>query len=171
MKAIVTLVVSVMALGASTSPILAQQLSSPPAPAMPAEPRQVVSANPFGLALSFFNVEYERRVGQSMSAGIGGSFLSNDGDDYFNGDVFVRYYPGARPLAGLAFGVKAGMTNVDGGSYFGLGFDINWSWTLGKGEHFYMGTGFGLKRLFWTDDTELLEVLPTLRILNVGIAF
>jgi hypothetical protein len=134
-------------------------------------PRQAISANPFGLAIDLFTVEYERRVAEATSAGIGGSYYSNDDRDYLNADAFVRYYPGARPLAGFAFGVKAGITHVDDRSYFGLGFDINWSWTLGRGNHFYMGTGFGLKRLFGTGGADLVPVLPTLRILNVGVAF
>ncbi len=162
---------AVVVLAATALPLVAQPVSSPAASPPPVRPRQVVSANPFGLVLDIFNVEYERRVGQSLGAGVGGSFLSDGDDDYLNADIFVRYYPGARPLAGVAFGVKAGMTTVDDGSYFGVGFDINWSWTLGKGDHFYLGTGFGLKRLFGTGDADLIGVLPTLRILNVGIAF
>ncbi|MGI8672991.1 MAG: hypothetical protein ACR2LU_10340 [Luteitalea sp.] len=161
----------VIVLAATALPLMAQPISPPPASPPPVRPRQVVSANPFGLVFDLFNVEYERRVGQSLGAGVGGSFFSDGDADYLNADVFARYYPGARPLAGVAFGVKAGMTNVADGSYFGVGFDINWSWTLGKGDHFYMGTGFGLKRLFGTGDADLIEVLPTLRILNVGIAF
>lgn len=160
----------VIFIAATALPLVAQPVSSPPEPPAPVRPRQVVSANPFGLAIDLFNVEYERRVGRSVSAGVGGSFFSDD-EDYLNADVFVRYYPGARPLAGFAFGIKAGMTNVDDGAYFGVGFDINWSWTLGKGDHFYLGTGFGLKRLFGTGDADLLQVLPTFRILNVGVAF
>lgn len=160
-----------LVLAATASALVAQPSSLPAEPLPPVSPRQVVSANPFGLAIDLFNVEYERRVGPTFSAGVGGSFYSDGDDDYLNADVFVRYYPGARPLAGFAFGVKAGMTNVDDGSYFGVGFDVNWSWTLGTGDHFYMGTGFGLKRLFGTGDADLLQVLPTFRILNVGVAF
>ena len=156
---------------ATSLPLVAQPVSSPPGPLPPAGPRQAVSANPFGLAVDLFNAEYERRVGQSWGAGVGGSFYSTGDDDYLNADVFVRYYPGARPLAGFAFGVKAGMTHVDDGSYFGVGFDINWSWTLGRGEHFYMGTGFGLKRLFGAADAGVMPLVPTLRVLNVGVAF
>ena len=65
--------------------------------ATPAEARQTapqhqqaISANPFGLLLDFFNAEFERAVSDSATAGVGGSFLSNSGDDYVNADAFYR---------------------------------------------------------------------------------
>lgn len=136
--------------------------------------KQVVSANPFGLLLEWFNAEYERTVSESATAGVGGSFISSDGDDYVNADVFYRYYPQGRPLDGWAFGAKAGLTNVaESGTYLGFGFDVNKSWLLGKKNNFYVGVGFGLKRLLGVDDGEdfELEYIPTVRIINVGIAF
>jgi hypothetical protein len=63
---------------------------------------------------------------------------------------------------------------LDSGTYFGFGFDTNWSWLLGKNDNFYVGIGFGLKRLLGTpedDDSFDLETLPTIRIINVGFAF
>jgi hypothetical protein len=138
--------------------------------------RQVISANPFGLLLEFFNAEYERVVGTSSTVGVGGSFLNNDGDDYLNADVFWRFYPSGRPLDGWAFGVKAGVTDVsnepeDSSAFFGYGFDVNRSWLLGVDENFYVGVGFGLKRLFGETDELGLEIIPTIRIVNIGLAF
>lgn len=137
-----------------------------------ARPVQQVSANPFGLLLGLFNAEYERAMSESVTVGAGGSsFFDDDDDDYVNGDVFLRFYPSGRPLEGFAFGVKAGATKVtDTGTYFGFGFDTNWSWLLGKNDNFYVGAGFGLKRLFGVDDSDL-DFVPTIRIINVGIAF
>jgi hypothetical protein len=140
--------------------------------AAPPTTRQVVSANPFGLLLEFFNAEYERTVSQSSTGGFGGSFFSSGDDDYFNADAFWRFYPSGVPLDGWAFGVKAGVTNVGDGTFFGAGFDVNRSWLLGVNDNFYVGIGFGLKRLVGAGDADLgLEVIPTLRIVNVGIAF
>lgn len=135
--------------------------------------RQVISANPFGLLLEFFNAEYERVAGESATIGVGGSFLDRDGADYVNADVFYRFYPNAEPLEGWAFGVKSGVTSVsDEGTYFGLGFDVNHSWLMGKRDNFYVGVGFGLKRLFGADENAVdLQYVPTLRIVNVGFAF
>jgi hypothetical protein len=70
------------------------------------------------------------------------------------------------------FGVKAGITSVsDFGTYAGFGFDVNRSWLLGKRDNFYVGVGFGLKRLLGASDSVEFKFVPTLRIVNVGIAF
>jgi len=133
--------------------------------------QQQISANPFGLLLGLFNAEFERKVSGSATLGIGGSFFDDDdGDDYVNGDVFFRYYPSGHPLDGWAFGVKVGATNVESSTYFGFGFDANWSWLLGKNDNFYLGVGFGLKRLFGTSDEEI-KFVPTIRLVNIGVAF
>ena len=153
--------------------VVALSLAAAPADAQVARPN-VISANPFGLLLEFFNAEYERVVGSSATAGFGGSYLTDDGDDYINADVFFRFYPQEDPLDGWAFGAKAGLTNVpDEGTYFGFGFDVNRSWLLGRNDNFYVGVGLGLKRLFGAGDEGGfdLEYIPTLRLVNVGFAF
>jgi hypothetical protein len=132
----------------------------------------VVSANPFGILLELFNAEYERVVSESATAGFGGSYFADD-DRYFNADVFWRFYLQERPLDGWAFGAKTGLTNVpDHGTYFGVGFDLNRSWLMGSNDNFYIGAGFGLKRLLGVGDEDFsLRIIPTIRIVNVGIAF
>lgn len=139
-----------------------------------AAPReQAISANPFGLLLELFNAEYERKVSESATAGFGGSYFANDddGDDYVNGDIFYRYYPSGTPLDGWAFGVKVGVTNfANAGTHFGYGFDANRSWVLGKNRNFYVGLGFGLKKLVGTRDGDT-QYIPTFRIVNIGFAF
>jgi hypothetical protein len=135
---------------------------------------QVISANPFGLLLDVFNAEYERRVTPGSTAGVGGSFyLREDQENYFNLDGFWRFYPSGRAFHDWAFGLKAGVTNVPGsGSFFGAGFDVNRSWILGANDNFYVGVGFGLKRLYGPGVGDLdLRLIPTLRIVNVGVAF
>jgi hypothetical protein len=146
--------------------------------ARPAEAQQqrnnVISANPFGLLIELFNAEYERVVSESSTAGIGGSMYNREDQDYINADVFFRFYPQGTPPEGWAFGVKAGLTNVpDSGTYFGFGFDANRSWLLGVNNNFYVGVGFGLKRLLGVSDDESFDVrfVPTIRLVNVGIAF
>lgn len=154
-----------------------------PASAQEPQPRKnVISANPFGLLLEWFNAEYERVIGESSTIGIGGSTfkvndeesLTDEDERYVNADVFFRFYPSAVPLDGWAFGVKVGVTDVaDAGTYAGFGFDVNRSWLLGKRDNFYVGIGFGLKRLVGVDDADAvdLEFVPTIRIINVGVAF
>jgi hypothetical protein len=135
--------------------------------------QQVISANPFGLLLEFFNAEYERIVTRSSTAGFGGSTFSSDNDRYLNVDAFWRFYPSGDPLDGWAFGTKAGLTSVtDAGTYFGFGFDVNRSWLLGANENFYVGVGFGLKRLVGASELDDAPAfIPTIRLVNVGFAF
>jgi hypothetical protein len=135
----------------------------------PAPHQQVLSANPFGLLAEFFNAEYERKVSSSTTAGAGGSTIHAADDRYVNADVFVRYYPRGRALDGLAVGLKAGVTKVDSRRFFGFGFDLNQSWLMGNSQKFYIGWGFGLKRLVGAD--EYNQFIPTIRVVNIGVAF
>lgn len=135
--------------------------------------KQVISANPFGLLLDFFNAEYERIIAGSATAGVGGSAYFGSSDEYVNADVFWRFYPQGNPLNGWMFGVKAGLTSIgDEGTFFGAGFDVNRSWVMGRNNNFYVGVGFGLKRMFVSKDATFdLEYIPTFRIINVGYVF
>ena len=118
---------------------------------------------------------------------------------YVNFDVFYRFYPGSsrtrtyRAPIGWAFGMKAGLTSVDGagvgdGTYMGYGFDVNRRWVLGPNDNFYVGLGIGLKRLIgvprvrsaYGDRESALEgkipwvggdLYSTIRIINVGFIF
>ena len=135
----------------------------------PSQHHQVVSANPFGLLAEFFNAEYERRISSSATAGVGGSTIHAADDRYVNADVFVRYYPRGRALDGLAVGLKAGVTDVDSQKFFGFGVDLNQSWLMGASQKFYIGWGFGLKRLVGADDYN--QFIPTIRVVNIGVAF
>jgi hypothetical protein len=58
----------------------------------------------------------------------------------------------------------------DEGSAFGFGFDVGYSWLLGAERKFYIGLGIGATRLFGGDIDESVT-LPSIRLLNVGIAF
>ena len=102
---------------------------------------------------------------------------------YVNFDVFWRFYPGSNRTrtynapVGWAFGAKMGITAVDGGTYFGYGVDLNRSFVLGPDDNFYVGLGFGLKRLLGSPQDEAgepilgLSLIPTIRIANVGFIF
>ena len=181
---------AILILGLSGLPLTAQQRED-------FQPRNVISANPFGLLLEFFNAEYERVISPTTTIGFGGSTMERDhwtddppiiGTDesdypryethqYVNFDVFWRFYPGSNRTrtytapVGWAFGAKMGITAVDGGTYFGYGFDLNRSFVLGPDDNFYVGLGFGLKRLVGAPDELGLSLIPTIRIANVGFIF
>jgi hypothetical protein len=132
---------------------------------------QVISANPFGIMLEFFNAEYEHKAGESFTVGVGGSIWTSDHNTYRNLDGFWRFYPDATTSAfeGWSFGLKAGLTSLDSKTYLGAGFDVDRSWLLGREHNFYVGLGFGLKRLMGHD--EGLKIIPTIRLVNIGYAF
>lgn len=149
-----------------------------------AERLNVISANPFGLLLDVFNAEYARAITESLTVGVGGSFGSGEDEDdlgmvqetsYFNGDVFARFYPSGRPFEGWNFGGKIGVTSQEGwtesSTNLGYGFDVNRSWLLGVNNNFYVGVGFGLKRLLGDLPEGGIRIIPTFRVLNVGFAF
>ena len=188
--------VVILIFGFSELPLNAQQSTE-------SGTQQVLSANPFGLLLEFFNVEYERVISETSTIGFGGSTLKNDHDiypeppiigtdefgfpiydwanepdpitetdRYINFDVFWRFYPSGNPLVGWAFGAKLGITSVNDQTHLGYGFDLNRSWLLGPEKNFYVGLGFGLKRLIGTTEADdLIPVIPTIRIANVGFIF
>jgi len=133
---------------------------------------QVISANPFGILLGFFNAEFERIVTVSSTAGANGSSISFDDVRYTNFDVFWRFYPSGVPLNGWAFGAMTGVTTVtDEGTYVGFGFDVNRSWLMGAHDNFYIGLGVGLKRILGSPDEVDRKFIPTVRLVNVGFAF
>ena len=192
---------AILIFGLSGLPLTAQQRED-------FQPRNVISANPFGLLFELFNAEYERVISRTSTIGFGGSTIVNERDiyddppiigtdqygspiydwanepeprvethRYVNFDVFWRFYPGSNRTrtynapVGWAFGAKMGITAVDGGTYFGYGFDLNRSFVLGPDDNFYVGLGFGLKRLIGAPQDELFEFIPTIRIANVGFIF
>jgi len=199
---------AILIFGLSGLPLNAQQSEE-------FQPRNVISANPIGLLINTFNGEFERVISPTSTIGFGGSTSSYENQtysdageqnsqpiwediQYVNFDVFYRFYPGSnrtrtyRAPIGWAFGIKAGVTSVDGagvgdGTYIGYGFDVNRSWVLGPNDNFYIGLGFGLKRLVgvpevdtgWGRETALAGKIPwiggdlysTIRVINVGFIF
>jgi len=157
--------------------------------------QQVLSIQPISSIVGFYSAEYERVVGVSTTLGIGASyldeFLGDDGNDnphYFSTEGKFRFYPGAQPLTGFSFGGTIGYTRVsdeqasfcdvggctssrESASGPSVGFQLDYSWLLGKNQNFAVSLGAGGKRLFISDDdTNATLAYPTARI-SVGIAF
>lgn len=158
-----------MVLALSAAPASAQGVRERLVSGGATEPTRVLSTNPIGLAVRYLNVEYETRVRDRLTTGIGASHLpaSVGLGSYFNGDLFVRYYLTGRTFSGLSVDLKTGLTTVgDGRLGAGAGFDVNASSRVN--DRVVVSAGFGLKRVFAGADT---YVLPTVRLVNVGIAF
>lgn len=138
---------------------------------------QRVSSNPFGLMFEWYNVEYERRFTGATTWGASLSTFSRDADsfDYLNTNALIRHYPGGEALSGFFLGGRAGVFRVSGHREsevcFGLGFEIGYEWLLGKKRNVGIGLGVGAVRLFGGDLEGASVVLPTVRLLNLGIAF
>ncbi|HEY0020934.1 MAG TPA: hypothetical protein VGC13_31825 [Longimicrobium sp.] len=149
-------------------------------------PAQAISILPLHAAFGFYAGDYERAVGQTVTAGLGGSYFSLGGDEdgfrYSSVEAKVRYYPSGDPLNGLSFGLTAGPTFLsaesdaadvdDDVTAVGIGFEIARSHLMGVERHFYYGYGAGFKRLFMVSGEEsgAEMALPTLR-LSIGYAF
>lgn len=141
----------------------------------PVPHKQVVSVNPFGLVLRWWNVEYERKITPSSTLGVSGSVLGVDDVDFASVTGLWRYYPQGAALTGVFFGARAGVyhgSDVDGsGSAFGVGFEIGYTWLLGARRNVGLSLGAGLTRLVAGDSRDWPAALPTVRLLNIGIAF
>jgi hypothetical protein len=138
---------------------------------------QAFSANPFLLLFEWFNLEYERKISDSGTFGVVASgFSFDDGDETYRGfSGFYRHYPQGAALSGFSLGGRLGYHRVsdddDDGDAFALGVDLGYSWLLGSKRNFYIGIGIGATRLFGGDVDEDRVVIPSLRLVNVGIAF
>jgi hypothetical protein len=138
---------------------------------------QIVSANPFGMLFEWYNGEYERKVNPCGTLGVSASgFALDHGDaDYANVAAFYRYYPQRAALSGFYFGGRAGVHHVttegESSVFFGLGFELGYTWLFGANRHFAVSLGAGATRLFGDELEGAPLTIPTLRLLNVGVAF
>lgn len=170
----------VLALLAAATPALAQGAAAP-------ERTQILTTNPLILIGGFLNVEYERKVSDSMTIGATAASFEGFFDEsasYRNLTLVARYYPQEKGPEGFFFGGKAGIHHVEEDGIFdgleedadedatmvGLGFDLGYTWILGRSERFVVGLGGGATRLFGDELDGATFTLMNVRI-NVGIAF
>jgi hypothetical protein len=156
---------------------LAQTAAS--APTVPHD--QVLSTNPLGVVVQWFNVEYERKLGSATTLGGSASHFSEEG--LSNAAVLFRWYPQQSALEGFYLGARAGAFGFRTYTYEsrsyrehnsvlpGAGVELGYNWLLGPRRNVSVGTGFGLNRIAGSRDSYgVPSVVPGLR-LNVGIAF
>jgi hypothetical protein len=137
--------------------------------------QQIISANPFGLMLRWWNVEFERKITPSSTWGVGASFLGCCGADFASVNGLWRYYPQGAALSGVYLGARVGVYHSphagQSGSALGMGFEVGYSWLLGAHRDVGLSVGVGLTRLVGSRHDDWPAVVPTVRLLNVGIAF
>jgi hypothetical protein len=141
---------------------------------------QTVSANPFGLVFGWFNAEYERKLTPAATWGVSGSMFDFDLFEYRNANALVRYYPQGAALKGFFLGGRAGVYHVahdddgvddDEATFFGAGFELGYTWLMGRNQRIGLSLGAGASRLFGSDLDDATLTIPTIRLVNVGIAF
>ena len=184
---------TIAAIVVAPAALRAQVTAAPSGVALPVAKKQVISIQPLTAMFTLYSAEYERALSHSVTLGVAGTFLGVDEDDadaslsYTSTDVKLRYYPGASPFQGFAFGVQGGYTRVAGratndatgesldasvgGPSFGVALDYNW--LLGASRTFYVGLGAGAKAAFIDDDKldgDVTARYPTARI-SIGYAF
>jgi len=143
----------------------------------PAAPvHDVLSANPFLLISEWFNAEWEHGLTTTSTAGVRVSRLDLGDPDvtYTSIRGFWRYYPDGA-FEAFFFGFDGGVTSFDesGGSHtvLGAGFELGYNWLLGDRRSFYVSLGAGADRLFAGDLGDASAVIPTVRLINIGIGF
>ena len=144
------------------------------APDVSGGPTQVVSANPFTMMFTWFNAEYERKLTPNLTWGVASSFFSVDEIGYKNASGVVRYYPSAA-LHGFFVGGRTGVYRLsavsESATFFGGGFELGYAWLLGPKQNVAVSMGAGVNRLFGGDLAGASLSLPSLRLVNIGIAF
>ena len=155
------------------------------APAAGYESKVVVSTNPILDMFAWYNGEVEFAVAPTSTMGAAGTYMSfgdeddSDEETYANASIFWRYYP-REAFGGFYVGARGGYYRVtadtdvgdeEEGNFFGFGIDVGYSWILGENERMYVSLGAGAVRLFGGDLEDVTLTLPTIRIINVGLAF
>lgn len=148
-------------------------------------PSNVISIQPLSAMYTVYSGEFERRVGQNVTLGVGGTYWDASEDNsgiesvYTSGDVKLRYYPGVA-LRGFSFGASAGYTQVketttgaeNSGGAPTFGLLLEYQWLLGARSNMAVTLGAGAKKLF-VDTNEFVDVFttyPTARI-SIGWGF
>lgn len=138
--------------------------------------QQVLTTNPLGLLVKWFNGEYERKIGPATTVGVAASMF--DDADYRSASLLLRWYPQQAALEGFYAGARAGAYRFEtyrrGATVRpGVGLEVGHAWLFGPERNASVSIGFGLTRLLGNGagghDTPV--ILPNVRLVNLGIAF
>jgi hypothetical protein len=140
----------------------------------PVSHHQTLSANPFGFPFEWYNAEYERKMSEAFTVGISGSYFDQSWERMRRGTLFARFYPQRAALSGIYLGGRAGsMSGRRQGDRQRLtfaGVEIGRGWLIGPSRNVSFSMGLGIDRYFGEREGTP-AVCPSLRFINVGIAF
>lgn len=151
-------------------------------------PSNVLSFQPLNaIVLTAYSAEYERKIGEATSFGIGGTHWNvDDGNDltYQSGDLKFRFYPQGVALQGFSLGGSVGYSRISATNDFdateesvsgpSFGVLIEYQWLMGKSKNVALALGLGAKAVMVDEDEitsdDFVARYPTARI-SVGYAF
>lgn len=170
----------------STGAAMAQEEATTTAPSR----RNVISTNPILDMFTWWNLEWEFKAATTATIGLAASYVKFEQDDeteeyaeerYMAFYAYSRYYPMGESFKGFFFGARVGFINVsakeritdieDDGTAYSIGLDIGYNWLLGAPQRLSVSLGIGAVRLFGGDLEDTATTLPTIRLINVGLAF
>lgn len=150
-------------------------------------PPNIISTNPILDMFTWYNIEYERRILPNSTIGLGASYvtLNDENDSYMSASAFYRWYPQQTAPEGFFFGGRLALTTIEDkpsedslddlvseeATVFGIGIDIGYTWLIGTQKRFALSLGIGAIRFFGGDLEDAATTLPTIRLVNCGIAF
>ena len=165
-----------LVLATPTTPVSAQEA-----------PQNVITTNPIGVVYGVYWGEYERVVGEQLSAAFSATRVDFFGFGVTNLDVKGRLYMGGTALEGFSMAMSGGIMNgsyedVDCDPYYETcsstsesktfptaGLELGYSWKMGNNTQFVISPRLGAKRIFATGFGNY-AVIPT-GGLTVGLAF
>jgi hypothetical protein len=95
--------------------------------------------------------------------------------DYRNLQGFCRFHPPGRSLSGFYVAGRGAIHHVSvdntSGTFFGVGFELGYTWPLGSDPDVSVSIGAGTTRLLGGAFTDVSLVVPTVRVVDFGWAF
>ena len=147
----------------------------------PVPHQQVISTNPFGLLFKWYNVEYERKIGEATA--LDGFYLGARAGAYRTKTHTYEYStqpPRLDPNSPTPTH-QTYPTNPTNQTYRerttvapGLGLEMGYNWLLGPERNFSVGLGFGVTRMLRSGnsgDDFIAPAVSNVRLVNIGIAF
>jgi hypothetical protein len=145
---------------------------------------RVFSINPLGIPFEIVSVELEAALHDAFTLAGNFSYFSPDEFTRSSFEVKGRLYPNEQAPRAFSVGIGLGAVNTrenigsDGlvtkqdKTHPSIGVYVDYNWLLGKSDRFFVGSGFGAKRILGESDDfdEAPFVYGTARFL-IGVAF